>query len=113
MEDTLYHKETKMAHLPFKVVLNYDNILDEEIEGRHTIKDADDWNIARIWEHPAPSPEEDANFIVQACNSFNDLLEALEILTEHAQEKYPHFESHRGQQDINRALKAIDKAKGK
>ena len=41
-----------------------------------------------------------------------DLLAALEVLTKHAQETYPHFESERGQQDIKAALAAISKARG-
>ena len=39
-----------------------------------------------------------------------DLIEALKVLTKHAQETYPHFESPRGQIDINVALAAIAKA---
>jgi hypothetical protein len=42
-----------------------------------------------------------------------ELLEALRILTEHAQERYPHFESDRGFADIERAQAAIAKAEGK
>ena len=41
-----------------------------------------------------------------------DLLEALVILLYHAQETYPHFESERGQRDIESALDAIRKARG-
>jgi hypothetical protein len=41
-----------------------------------------------------------------------DLLEALMVLTNHAQETYPHFEDVRGQADIAAALAAIVKAKG-
>jgi hypothetical protein len=41
-----------------------------------------------------------------------DLLAALETLVDHAQEKYPHFESERGQRDIAAALKAIARARG-
>ena len=40
-----------------------------------------------------------------------ELLDALEVLTEHANETYPHFECHRGQVDIARARAAIAKAK--
>jgi hypothetical protein len=39
-----------------------------------------------------------------------ELLEALKTLTDHAQEKYPHFESERGQRDIAQALAAIHNA---
>jgi len=39
-----------------------------------------------------------------------DLLEALRVLVDHAQERYPHFESERGQRDIKAALDAIAKA---
>lgn len=41
-----------------------------------------------------------------------DLLEALEILVEHAMEKYPHFESQRGQEEIKSARDVIAKVKG-
>ena len=41
-----------------------------------------------------------------------DLLEALRVITSHAQETYPHFESERGQRDIAAALEAIRKATG-
>ncbi len=36
-----------------------------------------------------------------------ELLNALKVLVDHAQETYPHFESERGQRDIARALRAI------
>lgn len=39
-----------------------------------------------------------------------ELLEILKILVDHAQEKYPHFESDRGQAEIKRALDVIRKA---
>lgn len=42
-----------------------------------------------------------------------ELLEALRVLADHAQEKYPHFESERGQADIKAALGAIAKAEGR
>jgi hypothetical protein len=41
-----------------------------------------------------------------------ELLAALWILVDHAREKYPHFESPRGQADIALAIAAIDKAMG-
>jgi predicted Rossmann fold nucleotide-binding protein DprA/Smf involved in DNA uptake len=41
-----------------------------------------------------------------------DLLEALMELVEQAQEQYPHFESDRGQLNINKANAAICKAQG-
>jgi hypothetical protein len=41
-----------------------------------------------------------------------DLLTALAVLVDHANEKYPHFESERGQEDIAAAIAAINKAKG-
>ena len=39
-------------------------------------------------------------------------LAALEVLADHAQETYPHFEGTRGQRDIQAALDAIAKARG-
>jgi hypothetical protein len=44
--------------------------------------------------------------------SYRELLSALQILTKHAQEVYPHFESPRGQADINLAIEAIKNAGG-
>lgn len=38
---------------------------------------------------------------------------ALRTLVEHAQERYPHFESERGQLDIARAVLALIKSEGK
>ncbi len=40
------------------------------------------------------------------------LLEALEMMTEHASETYPHFECERGQADIATAHAIIKAAKG-
>lgn len=51
-----------------------------------------------------------AQKIVRAVNAHDELLEALRVLVEHAQETYPHFESERGQVDIKNALNAIAKA---
>jgi hypothetical protein len=42
-----------------------------------------------------------------------ELLEILEIITDHACEMYPHFESERGQREIAQARAAIAKATGK
>lgn len=39
-----------------------------------------------------------------------ELLEALRVLADHAQETHPHFESERGQRDIAAAIAAITKA---
>jgi len=36
-----------------------------------------------------------------------EVITAFEILLDHAREKYPHFESLRGQRDINRAFEAL------
>ena len=41
-----------------------------------------------------------------------ELLEALEAMIEQAQETYPHFESERGQKNIELAKLAISQAKG-
>ena len=41
-----------------------------------------------------------------------DLLAALDVLTDHAEETYPHFESERGQRDIAAARAAIKDARG-
>lgn len=55
--------------------------------------------------------EQEANARLIA--SAPDLLAALQTLTDHAQETYPHFESERGQRDIAAALAAIAKAEGR
>ena len=57
---------------PWELILNYDNNLKGSIKGRHTIKDSDGWNIARIWES-APNAEANARLIAAA----PELLEAL------------------------------------
>lgn len=54
--------------------------------------------------------ERDANAWLMAAAP--DLLAALDTLTDHAQEVYPHFESERGQKDIAQALAALAKARG-
>jgi|HubBroStandDraft_4_1064222.scaffolds.fasta_scaffold449576_1 hypothetical protein len=62
--------------------------------------------VNEVW--GASLSECDANYKLIAAAP--DLLEALRVLTDHAQEKYPHFESERGQKDIEASLKAIAKA---
>lgn len=42
-----------------------------------------------------------------------ELLAALRVLVDHAREQYPHFESPRGQVDIEAAIAAIAKAEGR
>jgi hypothetical protein len=74
-------------------------------------------NVYRLWNadsnyHEDTSPEVmDGNACLM--QSAPRLLKALCVLVDHAQEQYPHFESERGQQDIRRALEAIQWAKGK
>lgn len=41
-----------------------------------------------------------------------ELLGALSVLVDHAEERYPHFESTRGQTDLAQARAAIAKAEG-
>ena len=65
--------------------------------------------IATIWPI-SPGNHHQANADLIAASP--DLLAALEVLTKHAQEVYPHFESERGQRDIRAAIDAIAKAKG-
>lgn len=43
----------------------------------------------------------------KACAKIEMLEKALAIITDHATEVYPHFESERGQADINYALTAL------
>jgi hypothetical protein len=91
-------------------MINYDNNIHEEKEGRHTIKDADDWNIARIWE--LPNSEANARLIVAA----PELLDALEGLFRECEMVHKHWDdgSNNKQADsaIAAARLAIAKAKG-
>lgn len=47
----------------------------------------------------------------RAVNAHAGLVEALEVMTDHAGEKYPHFESERGQRDIKQAQAVLAKAR--
>jgi hypothetical protein len=68
--------------------------------------DANGSQIADIF-NTANNAEENAALIAAA----PDILEALIDLLGHAMEQYPHFESPRGQEEIDRARVAIAKAK--
>ncbi len=71
---------------PWNVMFNYDNNINEEAPGRHTIRSKDGWNIARIWENIGNS-DSSANArrivsCVNACAGINpeavpDLVKAL------------------------------------
>jgi len=63
--------------------------------------------IATLW---AKSKKGVAEANGELISSSPDLLKALRVLVEHAQEKYPHFESERGQRDIEQALAVLAKA---
>lgn len=71
------------------------------IPGNHWIASMDSFDGA---------VDDDANAALIA--SAPDLLTALRVLVDHAQETYPHFESERGQRDIAAAIAAIAKATG-
>jgi hypothetical protein len=45
-------------------------------------------------------------------SQFYSLFEILSILVDHAEERYPHFESDRGQREIQEAKNTIQKSKG-
>ena len=64
--------------------------------------------------HAGHSPERSANaaYIVRACNSHEELLQALKVLLDHTEEQYPHFESIRGINDKEKARAAIANAEG-
>ena len=49
---------------------------------------------------------------LKAIKLHDELLEALGTLLAHSKEKYPHFESLRGQKDIKQAEQVLNKAKG-
>ncbi len=49
----------------------------------------------------------DAQMIVQAVNAHAALVAALQVMVDHAKERFPHFESERGQRDIEQAQAAL------
>lgn len=56
--------------------------------------------------------ETNAKRIVNAVNNHKELVETLGTMVAHAKEQYPHFESLRGQKDIQQAEQVLNKAKG-
>ena len=50
----------------------------------------------------------DARMIVRAVNARAVMVGALQRMIEHAKERFPHFESERGQKDIADAQKAVE-----
>jgi hypothetical protein len=76
---------TKHTATPWKLLRHYDNKRSESIENRHTVKDDNGMNIARIWEptgsvYTQAQQEANAAFIVTACNSHDELLEIVNKL---------------------------------
>ena len=63
--------------------------------------------IATCATSPLDKPEREANARLIAAAP--ELRTALIVLIDHAQEQHPHFESERGQREINNAIKAIEK----
>ena len=50
--------------------------------------------------------------IGRAVTAREALVKALETMTDHAEEVYPHFESERGRRDIKQARAALAQARG-
>ena len=91
---------------PWELILNYDNNLKGSIKGRHTIKDSDGWNIARIWES-APNAEANARLIAAA----PDMLEALQWYVDNDDTSYGEEDAY-WEAGRDKATEAIRKAKG-
>ena len=73
--------------------------------------------VARVTSQGVHGPDRkaemyrNAELIVRGCNLHAQLIEALEVMTEHAGETYPHFESERGQRDIKQAQAVLAQAR--
>ena len=67
--------------LPWAFLKSYDNIASEWRAGRHTIRDKEEWNIARVWEGIENSgrsqevADNQAAYIVHAANLYPELVE--------------------------------------
>lgn len=55
---------------------------------------------------------DDSAYVIHCCNLYPELVEALAVLTDHARETYPHFESERGQREIAAARAILSKCEG-
>ena len=67
--------------------------------------------LERVCTMSRPGEQErlaDARMIVRAVNARALMVEALQCMIEHAKERFPHFESERGQKDIADAQKAVE-----
>lgn len=69
------------------------------------------WSAARVC-GCLPSGDFAHVFTPSVMGAAGEMLTALQVITEHAKERFPHFESERGQEDIKAAEFAITKAKG-
>lgn len=88
---------------PWKVTDRFEISMDDgDVQPLVATVNADDASVSN------EQAEADARLIAAA----PDLLDVLRVLTDHAKETYPHFESDRGQRDIAAALAAIAKATG-
>jgi hypothetical protein len=85
---------------PWEVKLNYDNMLHEELPGRHTVKDADGWNVARIWE--LTNSEANARLIAAA----PDMLKALKSLFENCEMVHKYWGDGGNAKEANEAIAA-------
>ena len=60
----------------------------------------------------SPEGEQNRAYVIHCCNLYPELVEALAVLTDHASERYPHFESERGQREITAARALLAKCEG-
>lgn len=107
---------TKATHTPGPWSIHGDNqtMIAGPIEGEMMLANACRAHVAEAlydhvvieWSRTLEVAQANARLIAAA----PELLAALQTLTDHAQERYPHFESERGQRDIDAALAAIAKA---
>lgn len=59
----------------------------------------------------ACSTKKYARLILTAVNNFDKMRETLTVLVDHASERYPHFESERGQRELEQARALLAKVK--
>lgn len=101
-------QETKHTPLPYKVVTGGDNIDVQADSRKHIARCGRRWSAKESFE----KANANAEFIVRACNSHYDLLEAAKLLGEYAEAYLPFSRGNIAEADaIKNAIAAIAKAK--